>query len=218
MSRVVTISAISTRGGASRMSMPDGSRHMMSTRSCSRMRSVGRLTMLGATAGTRSRPRRSLNWSEPSTRQTLWSCPRPTARLYASVVRPTPPLGEKSDTISEPARDDSTARVSPTLRIMVVRSKPVNGILRTASIPRSGFSVTGFCGTVSMITPTCGSALRISSATCCPLTRPWSRASTITTSGLISATLAAARSPEVTTSSILIWDWALSSDRTCDAT
>ncbi len=61
--------------------MPDGSFQVTSARSESRMRSVGRLTMLGATAGTRSRPRRSLNWSEPSMRQTRWSFPRPTARL-----------------------------------------------------------------------------------------------------------------------------------------
>jgi hypothetical protein len=94
----------------------------------------------------------------------------------------------------------------------VVRSKPVNGIFRTASIPRSAFSLTGFCGTVSMTTPTCGSASRICCATCWPLTRPWSRASTMTTSGFISETLDTARSPAVTTSSILICDCAWSSD------
>ena len=38
-----------------------------------------------------------------------------------------------------------------------------------------------------MMTPTCGSAWRTCCATCCPLTRPWSSASTITTSGRISA-------------------------------
>ena len=51
-------------------------------------------------------------------------------------------------------------------------------------------------------------AWRICWATCWPLTRPWSSASTITTSGCISPTLATARSPAVTTSSILICDWA----------
>ena len=52
-------------------------------------------------------------------------------------MRPTPPFGLKRVTTSEPARADSTARVSPTLRTIVVRSKPVNGIFRTASMPRS---------------------------------------------------------------------------------
>ena len=51
MSRVVTISAISTRGGASRMSMPDGSRHSTSARSASAIRSVGRSRIDGASTG-----------------------------------------------------------------------------------------------------------------------------------------------------------------------
>ena len=41
---------------------------------------------------------------------------------------------------------------------------------------------------------------------------------TITMSGRMSATVGTALSPLVTTSSILIWVWALSSDRMCDAT
>ena len=69
-----------------------------------------------------------------------------------------------------------------------------------------------------MITATLGSALRIASATCVPLTLPCSSASTITMSGRISATVGAAFSPLVTTSSILIWVCALSNDRMCDAT
>ena len=48
MSRVVIISAISTRGGASRMSMPDGSRQSTSWRSDSATRSVGRSRIDGA--------------------------------------------------------------------------------------------------------------------------------------------------------------------------
>ena len=43
MSRVVTISAISTRGGAKRMSIPEGSFHRTSARSDSRIRSVGQV-------------------------------------------------------------------------------------------------------------------------------------------------------------------------------
>ena len=62
------------------MSIPDGSRHMTSMRSCSRIRSVGRLTMLGATAGTRSSPRRSLN-GRAVDGQTRFCSPSATARL-----------------------------------------------------------------------------------------------------------------------------------------
>src|SRR6266540_1444649 len=101
---------------------------------------------------------------------------------------------------------------------MVVRSKPENGIFRTASTPFSAFAFTGFWGTVSMTTATCGSASRIPNATCWPEMRPCSSASTITTSGLYSDAAATARSPAVTTSSILIWDCACSSARMCDAT
>ena len=53
-SRGVTISAISMRGGASRMSIPDGSRHSTSARSDSAIRSVGRSRIDGASTGTLS--------------------------------------------------------------------------------------------------------------------------------------------------------------------
>ena len=54
-------------------------------------------------------------------------------------MRPTPPFGLKSVTTSELERADSSARESrPTLRTIVVRSKPVNGIFSTASMPLLG--------------------------------------------------------------------------------
>src|SRR6266568_1561028 len=118
----------------------------------------------------------------------------------------------------EPARADSTARSSEVLRISVVRSNPVKGIFRTASMPRSGFWRMGFCGTVSMMVATFGSASRIDWATWLPETRPWSSASTITMSGFRSPTAPTAFSPLVTTSRTLICDWALSSERMWDAT
>ena len=77
----------------------------------------------------------------------------------------------------------ATLLCSWTLRTMVVRSKPENGIFSTASMPAAGSSVTGFCGTVSTITETVGSVRRTCSATCIPETRPCSSASTIRTSG-----------------------------------
>ena len=107
MSRVVTISAISTRGGASRMSIPDGSRQRTSWRSDSATRSVGRSRIDGASTGTLSSARRSPNWRLPSIRTVRWSSwPRATARLNAIVVLPTPPFGAKTEKIrDEPVVD-----------------------------------------------------------------------------------------------------------------
>ena len=91
---MVTISAISIRGGASRMSIPEGSRHRTSWRSDSWIRSVGRSSSEGASLGTLSSARRSPNWMLPSTRTVRSPCwARATARLNAMVVLPTPPLG-----------------------------------------------------------------------------------------------------------------------------
>ncbi len=89
------MSAISMRGGASRMSMPEGSRQSTSARSVSWIRSVGRSRIDGASAGTLRRARRSPNWRLPSisTVFTPMCCCSATARLNASVVLPTPPLG-----------------------------------------------------------------------------------------------------------------------------
>ena len=74
MSRAVIISAISTRGGASRMSIPDGSRQRTSWRSDSATRSVGRSRIDGASTGTFSSARRSPNWRLPSISTVRWPC------------------------------------------------------------------------------------------------------------------------------------------------
>ena len=97
-SRAVIISAISTRGGASRMSIPDGSRQSTSWRSDSATRSVGRSRIDGASTGTLRSARRSPNWRLPSISTVRWPCwPSATARLNASVVLPTPPFGAKTE-------------------------------------------------------------------------------------------------------------------------
>ena len=100
MSRAVIISAISMRGGASRMSMADGSRHRTSDRSDSAMRSVGRSRIDGESTGTFRSARRSPNWMLPSmstVRCSSWA--RATARLKAMVVLPTPPFGANTEMI-----------------------------------------------------------------------------------------------------------------------
>ena len=92
---------------------------------------------------------------------------------------------------------------------MVVRSKPENGILSTASIPAAASSVTGFCGTVSTITDTVGSDpadlfgdLHAGDAALQQRVHDDDvRRSSLTAD--------MACSPEVITSSILICDWAL---------
>ena len=98
MSRGVTISAISTRGGASRMSIPDGSRQRTSARSDSATRSVGRSRIDGASTGTFRSARRSPNWRLPSIRTVRCSAwANATARLNAIVVLPTPPFGANTE-------------------------------------------------------------------------------------------------------------------------
>ena len=67
-SRTVIISAISTRGGARRMSMPAGPRHMTLRTSDSCTRSVGRSRIDKTSSGTLSRTRRSPYWRLPSIR------------------------------------------------------------------------------------------------------------------------------------------------------
>ena len=77
--------------------MPDGSRHRTSARSDSAIRSVGRSSSDGASIGTLSSARMSPNWRLPSMRTVRnGSWPIATARLKASVVLPTPPLGAKT--------------------------------------------------------------------------------------------------------------------------
>ena len=98
----VMSSAISGDGGASSTLMPAEwlmtkvSRDSMSPFSSSGMRSAMDL-FLGLRL---SRTPMSPNWNEPSTRQVRWpsSVAAATARLTASVVRPTPPLGPNTAT------------------------------------------------------------------------------------------------------------------------
>ena len=155
MSRVVIISAISTRGGASRMSIPDGSRQRTSWRSDSATRSVGRSRIDGASTGTLSSARRSPNWRLPSmstVRCSSW--PSATAMLNASVVLPTPPFGAKTEKIRDAAGRRRGVNSFRTALIRVMRSKPENGIARTPWMPAAGSVSTGFWGTVRTMTGT----------------------------------------------------------------
>ena len=190
------------------MSIPDGSRQSTSPRSDSAIRSVGRSRMEGASTGTLSSARRSPNWMLPSIRTVRWSIwASATARLNAMVVLPTPPFGEKMVMTRVVPTVWRASKSFLTCAIRVIRSKPENGIDRTPSIPRAGSGSIGFCGTVRTITGTSRPASRICSTSFGPLTRPWSRASTITTSGRISPIAAIARAPSVSTSSSLTRAW-----------
>ena len=213
-SRGVSISAISMRGGASRMSIPDGSRHRTSDRSDSAMRSVGRSRIDGASTGTLSNDRRSPNCRLPSMRTVRWfSWPRATARLNATVVLPTPPFGANTLMTRFEVTASCSSNSLRALPILVMRSKPENGIDSTPWMPRMGSTSTGFWGTVRTITGTPNSASWIISTSFGPLMRPWSSASTRTMSGRSSLIVGMARAPSLRTSSSFTRAWALSRPR-----
>ena len=170
------ISAISMRGGASRMSIPDGSRQSTSDRSDSAIRSVGRSRIDGASWGTLSSERRSPNWTLPSMSTVFCpSWPIATAMLNAIVVFPTPPFGAKIEKTRFDSVEDVASNSLRTPEIRFIRSKPENGIARTPWMPLAGSTSTGFCGTVSTMTGTLSLASWIFSTSCGPLIRPWSR-------------------------------------------
>ena len=186
MSRGVIISAISMRGGASRMSMPDGSRHRTSARSDSAIRSVGRSRIDGASTGTLRSARRSPNWRLPSIRTVRWpSWPSATARLNAIVVLPTPPLGAKTEMTrvrQRRGRSASSSLRTPGDAVHQVEAR------RTASPGRRGCRARdrprpGSAGRSARSPGTPRPAAWICSTSLGPLIRPCSSASTSTTSG-----------------------------------
>ena len=97
----------------------------------------------------------SPNWKEASSRATRWPAPAAaTARLTATVVRPTPPFGEKTVTIRPASRSSGAAPRPPaptgsatrccrscsrrkTCRIDIVSSSELNGFTRNSRAPAS---------------------------------------------------------------------------------
>ena len=96
-SRVVTISAISMRGGASRMSIPDGSRQSTSARSDSAIRSVGRSRIDGASVGTAQERAEVAELEAPVDEDRPVTLPGCGDRKVERNRRlPTPPFGAKT--------------------------------------------------------------------------------------------------------------------------
>ena len=185
MSRTVTISAISTRGGASRTSIPDGSFHITSATSASRILSVGRFE-------DRRRGRRHAEQAAQVAeleRAVDQADPLVAAQRHGQVV------GEGRSTDAALRREEADhharRRASPghcAARDLADDGRSGRSRRAACSGPRRcpapGSSVTGFCGTVSTMIADLRLGLADARRTCCPETRPWSSESTITTSGV----------------------------------
>ncbi len=94
--------------------------------------------MDGTSLGTLSSARRSPYWRLPSISAVdapSWAML--TARLKAIVVLPTPPLGAKTETTRQ-APAALAWRSARTWLKVFTSSKPLNGSVRTASMPRAG--------------------------------------------------------------------------------